>query len=124
MALLYEKSATWRWLVQQARRSTAGLLGVSGAFTVIGLGTGAALYAFSEWFSGGAEKRAANYRAAMRHDPEAQRYALHSRNALRAVFEQRAEQGKAVPDPNCPKTLPKIPQVAWHPKANPTNSRP
>jgi hypothetical protein len=122
MALLYEKSATWRWLVQQARRSTAGLLRVSGAFIAIGMGTGVAIYAFSEWFSGGAEVRAANYRAAMRHDPEAKRYADHSRDALRALFAQRADQQTVEPETSSEKSsiaLPKIPRVAWHPKADP-----
>lgn len=127
MALLYEKSATWRWLVQQARQSNARLLGISGAFVVIGMGTGTAIYAFSEWFSGGAEKRAANYRAAIRHDPEAQRYAAHSRDALRALFEQRTDRAKEGLD-SAPversAALPKIPQVAWHPKASATDSRP
>ncbi|KAK4536268.1 hypothetical protein CDCA_CDCA08G2293 [Cyanidium caldarium] len=123
MSLLYGKSALWRWLVYQTTLSPWRALAVSGSFLAVGLGTGWALLGANERFGGGgAAARDAELRRKLARDPEAQRYAQHSKDALAAIFAQ-------VQSPSNTPSLPRdathtsaqplrIPGVAWHPRAS------
>lgn len=91
MALLFEKSATWRWLVYQSKQSPLRMLVVSGGIFATFYGVGKGVQAAQQLYAGDEEGRARELRERLKSDREAQRYASHSRRALASVFAQLHE---------------------------------
>lgn len=133
MALLYEKSATWRWLVHQSKQSPLHMLAVSGGILAAFYGLGQGVYALQQYYAGDGEERAREFRAEMQRDREAQRYAAHSRRALASMFAQlrndkgngssaneargRGSAAEGEEEEREEQERVKLPGVAWHPRA-------
>mmetsp|Transcript_34786 Transcript_34786/g.85130 ORF Transcript_34786/g.85130 Transcript_34786/m.85130 type:complete len:150 (-) Transcript_34786:46-495(-) len=121
LALLYERSALWRWVVLNSKGNPL----FTAVFSVVtcagfyGLGKG------TMWLSNTAQPSREEMELQVKKDPHAEWYAGHSREAMRALIEQtKSEKADIGSSTNLPKsaldrsvvpTGVKIPGVAWHP---------